>query len=491
MPWLASRCAAATLLAGSMLFAASTAEHFFRPGRIRVLLLSGRNNHEWRATTPFLRQVLEAGGRFDTRVSEEPAGLTGEALAPYQALVVDYNGPRWGESAESAVEAFVRAGGGLVLVHAASYAFGDMELLGDHHVRTGLHEPPWTVWERMGGAAWQENPKSGHGQRHVFTVHWTDRAHPIAQGLPETFTANDEIYHQLRLRPEIHVLATAFDDAKLAGTGRDEPVLWTVAYGNGRVFHTILGHDVAAMMEAGFRESFRRGTQWAATGKVDPSLREQTAERPVRVTVVTGGHDHDASFYTLFEDGADIRANINPHPAAFAHDLRASCDVLVLYDLVQQLNEPQKRNLQSFVEAGKGVVLLHHSIADYNDWTWWWREVVGGRYLLKPEAGLPASTYKHDVEQSVTVVADHPVTRGLSPMHFVDETYKGMWISPEVKVLLRTDAATSDGPVAWVTPYAKSRVIYIQLGHDHQAHVYPPYRQLVRNAVLWAAGRKD
>jgi type 1 glutamine amidotransferase len=316
--------------------------------------------------------------------------------------------------------------------------------------------------------------------------------HPISSGPPETFIANDEIYHQLRLQPGIQVLATAWDDPQLGGTGRHEPMLWTVSYGKGRVFHTALGHDVTAMAEPGFISSFTRGVLWAALGKVDlPAAAESLERKPVRAMVVTGGHPHDASFYSLFDDAAPVQAEINPHPVAFSRDLRASCDVLVLYDLVQRLEEVQKRHLRDFVESGKGVVLLHHSIADYNDWTWWWRDVVGGRYLLEPADGLPRSLYKHDVEQNVAIAAEHPVTRGLPPMHLFDETYKSMWISPEAKVLLRSDAATSDGPVAWISPYPKSRVVYIQLGHDHQAHLYPPYRRLVRNAVLWAAGEKE
>jgi type 1 glutamine amidotransferase len=76
-------------------------------------------------------------------------------------------------------------------------------------------------------------------------------------------------------------------------------------------------------------------------------------------------------------------------------------------------------------------------------------------------------------------------------MHLVDETYKGMWISPEVKVILETDEQTSDGPLAWISPYENSRVVYIQLGHDHQAHLHPAFRELVKRAVLWSAGRLE
>jgi type 1 glutamine amidotransferase len=42
----------------------------------------------------------------------------------------------------------------------------------------------------------------------------------------------------------------------------------TIHYGNGRVFHTTLGHDPAAMQCVGFIVTFQRGVEWAATGKV-------------------------------------------------------------------------------------------------------------------------------------------------------------------------------------------------------------------------------
>ena len=55
----------------------------------------------------------------------------------------------------------------------------------------------------------------------------------------------------------------------------------------------------------------------------------------------------------------------------------------------QEISDAEKTNLRDFVEAGKGIVVLHHAIADYQDWEWWYKEVVGGKYLLKPEGSMP------------------------------------------------------------------------------------------------------
>lgn len=452
---------------------------------VRALILSGRNNHDWRTTTPFLKKLLLDSGRFDVRVEEEPAGIGAATLAQYDVLILDYNGPRWGETAEKAVEAFVRSGKGLVAVHGATYAFCGMEILGDQHRRTGVTEQPWPEYMQMLGGHWSADaPKSGHGERHVFPVRLIRPAHPVTQGLDESLTASDELYHNLRVEPGIEVLATAYDDPKRGGTGHEEPLLWTRRYGQGRVFQTALGHDVAAMMEPAFARPFLRGAEWAATGEVVPAA---SAPAPPRLLVVTGGHEYETSFYKLFDDFRWTHAASNE--AAFKKDIRADYDVLVLYDLEQELSPDGRKHLQEFVEGGKGLVVLHHAIADYVAWPWWYREIVGGKYVLKAEEGLPPSTYKHDQELIVRPVTRHPVVAGLGEFHLTDETYKGMWISSDVQVLLKTNHSTSDGPVAWISPYARSRVVYIQLGHDHAAHEHPAYQLLVKNGIRWAAGK--
>ena len=215
------------------------------------------------------------------------------------------------------------------------------------------------------------------------------------------------------------------------------------------------------------------------------------AKDAVRVLLVTGGHDHDVSFYSVLDGQDDLDVRVDAHPNAFRGEVAPGrdADVVVLYDMPAAMAPEAEAHLRGFVEAGGGVVALHHAIAGRAGWRWWGEEVIGGRYLEAPEGGRPASTFKHDVELTVRVAAAHPVTAGLTDFRILDETYKGMWISPKVTVLLTTDEATSDGPVAWVSPYPKARVVTIQLGHGREAHLHPAYRRLVRNAVLWSARR--
>ena len=215
----------------------------------------------------------------------------------------------------------------------------------------------------------------------------------------------------------------------------------------------------------------------------------QGASAPVRVMVVTGGHAHDTSFGSLFEGYEQIVARVYPRDIAYTRDFRSTTDVLVLYDLSQEITETERTNFQNFLESGKGLVVLHHAVANY--WkTWsWYQSLTGATYYLKTEGDRPAS--KPTIGQVVTArpVGNHPITADVGPLCWEEETYKGMTISPAVKVLLETDNPTSEKQIAWISPYEKSRVVVIMSGHDRKSHLHPGYRRLVRNAILWSAGR--
>src|ERR1035441_7887541 len=88
-----------------------------------------------------------------------------------------------------------------------------------------------------------------------------------------------------------HVLATAWDDhalyngrsrTPLAGPGTNEPMMWTADAGKGRVFATMIGHSAKATQSAGFKATFTRGVEWAATGKVTQRPPAEMAETESR-----------------------------------------------------------------------------------------------------------------------------------------------------------------------------------------------------------------
>jgi predicted DNA-binding protein with PD1-like motif/type 1 glutamine amidotransferase len=242
------------------------------PPKIGVLIVTGQNGHNWRGTTPLLRKILEDTGKFDVRVTEEFRGAGPEALAPYDVVVLNYferGRPelRFGERTDNALLDYVRSGKGLVVYHFSMAAFDG-----------------WTEYEKMSAGNWRPN-NGHHSAPHNFVVDIKDQEHPITKGLKLSFPQpNDELYGNLRWQPagSYHVLATAYDDPALyqasrtdarapqplVGAGTNEPMLWTVDYGKGRVFTTALGHDVEQVQTPAFVTTFARGTEWAATGKV-------------------------------------------------------------------------------------------------------------------------------------------------------------------------------------------------------------------------------
>ena len=214
------------------------------------------------------------------------------------------------------------------------------------------------------------------------------------------------------------------------------------------------------------------------------------ASVPVRLLVVTGGHDYPTSFYTLFEQDGLTWDHATSNEEAFTKDLRGRYDALVLHDGSATISPDAQTHFRDFVESGGGLVVIHHAIISYQG-SDWFRDLVGGRYLLSPQNGHPPSTYLHDVDMNIRLVTAHPITHGVTLTRIHDETYKGMWIAPTNTVLLATDNETSDGPLAWVSAYKSARVVYIQLGHGSEAHRDPAYRTLFRNAALWVARRLD
>ena len=254
------------------LFAAVSASNAADP--IRVLILTGQSDysHPWQPTVPFMREILNNTGRFDVRVEEELRGITPATLAKYDVLVDYYYGPRLGDVTEKAIEDFIKSGKGMVGVHGITYGpFFGQAGGNPQEPKRRMEGEAWPSFADMVGMYWKiEN--IGHTRRHVYAVQWADREHPIAKGLPPTFTANDELYHRIDLKPNAHVIATAYDDPSIpgggGGTGKDEPVIWSVPFEQGRVVTMVIGHDLLAMTQPGFIQAFTRSVEWAATNDV-------------------------------------------------------------------------------------------------------------------------------------------------------------------------------------------------------------------------------
>ncbi|NTU51497.1 MAG: hypothetical protein HGA94_03555, partial [Candidatus Aminicenantes bacterium] len=199
---------------------------------IRVLLLSGQNNHDWKTTTPKLEAILEEDGRFEVDITGSPGGLTSSTLEPYDAILSNWNA--YGdevsasarpEEARRATLEFVRGGKGHIVVHAGSSSFEG-----------------WDDYARLTLAAWK-NGRSSHGPIHEFPVRIDDPLHPVTAGLAP-FTIRDELWNRPGTVEGAKVLASSFSAPDMEGTGEWEPAVLAGRYGKGRSLTILLGHEL-------------------------------------------------------------------------------------------------------------------------------------------------------------------------------------------------------------------------------------------------------
>ena len=271
---------------------------------LQALIIDGQNNHVvWPKTTIMMKKFLEQTTRFKVDIARTKFTWNGEdylkefpledgkeyvavrnpkqdrnfapAFSDYDVVISNfgYNAADWPKKTQAALEAYMSGGGGLVVVHAADNSFGKwkefnrMIGLGGWGGRTEK-SGPYVYFDDEGKPVRDQTKGSGgsHGAQHDFPIIVRDPDHPITQGMPRAWMhAQDELYDRLRGPAEnMTILATAYSDKSTGGSGRHEPMLMAIEYGDGRVFHTPLGHDEKALRIPGAVHLLRRGCAWAA-----------------------------------------------------------------------------------------------------------------------------------------------------------------------------------------------------------------------------------
>jgi type 1 glutamine amidotransferase len=222
--------------------------------KINVILLTGSDVgvHPWKENAPFVRETLEASGKFTVRVDEGVKILeTREELAKFDLIVIIGRFESSGkfaltDGAKANFVDFVKEGKGFYCQHYATASWGN-----------------WAEFEKICGKRWV-NGKSGHNARSVFEVKISDAEHPIVKGLKD-FKTDDELYARLvGADADIHAVATAESDF----SKKTEPIVFTHEYGKGRVVINNLGHDKKAMDTPEVKAIIVRCAEFAATGKV-------------------------------------------------------------------------------------------------------------------------------------------------------------------------------------------------------------------------------
>ena len=301
--------------------------------KLRALIIDGQNNHYvWPKTTMMMQDYLQQTGLFEVDIhrmdsvwlgikynqsrpepytyfidtyplesstygiSDEPIETSRFSIdfSEYDIIVSNLgaDSPQWPEETKRNFENYMKNGGGLVIVHAANNAWGDwneynkmigLGAWGGRDSTTG----PYAYYTDAGELEVDHSAGmcGSHGKEYDFLMTTRAPEHPIMKGLPtEWLHAQDELYERMRGPFEnATILATAYSDVEgnappwnpsVKGMGQHVPLLMAINYGEGRVFHTALGHFDYSMECAGFITTLQRGAEWAATGEVSQAIPE-------------------------------------------------------------------------------------------------------------------------------------------------------------------------------------------------------------------------
>lgn len=258
---------------------------------VKTVIITGQNNHNWKVSHIALQKTLENSGLFsvDLAVSPEQGGDFSDFNVDfdnYSLVVLDYNGDSWNDSMNKAFLKYVKKGGGVIIYHAADNAFSQWKefnkiiALGGWENRDE-NSGPYVYW-KDGNLVKDYSPGPGgsHGDQHEYIMECRCQSHPVLEGLPARWKhAKDELYDRMRGPGNIGTLLyTAYSPTEKRGSGRNEPLIFTVSYGKGRIFHIMLGHagdtleDNPAMQCTGFQVLLLRGAEWAAKGVVTQAV---------------------------------------------------------------------------------------------------------------------------------------------------------------------------------------------------------------------------
>jgi type 1 glutamine amidotransferase len=257
----------------------------FGQKQIKVLIISGQNNHHWQTSAPIIKEIYNKNKLFSpTLLLTPPSGEDMSKFSPnfkdFDVVCLDYNGDSWPKKTKKNFEKFIKKGGGLIVIHASNNTFPNwpefnkMIGLGGWGGRNEKDGPYIYIEDGKVIRDYSSGRGGAHGKGEAYQVKTFNKEHAIMKGLPEVWMhSKDELYHSLRGPAEnLDVLATATQSVKNGGMGREEPVLFTVSYGKGRIFHTVMGDvwktSYKTIQCGGFITTLLRGTEWAATGQV-------------------------------------------------------------------------------------------------------------------------------------------------------------------------------------------------------------------------------
>ena len=220
---------------------------------IKVLILSGKNNHEWQKTTPMLVRIFKESKRFTITVSDIPDTLTYSTLKKFQLVISNWN--TWPDNKirmnsqwERDFLRYVNEGGGVLSIHAGASSFYD-----------------WEPYHRIGIGRWGKETRHGPRTRgHIYNL---DQSHPITMGMG-SFYLMDEIWENTDIYPGSKAIGSLTAKDEKDGHLIDVSSIFVSQNGKGRCFFTTLGHDERALLNSGLQTLLLRAGQWCAGKEV-------------------------------------------------------------------------------------------------------------------------------------------------------------------------------------------------------------------------------
>ena len=268
----------ATLALAGGLFFLQAADNAVKP--LRVLIVAGGCCHEYDKQTMALKEGIEARLNAIVDVAYNPDKSTKATFEIYQAKdwSKDFDIIVHDEcSADVTDPAYVnaildahKAGKPAVNLHCAmhSYRWGNFR----EAVKPGADNAGW--YEMLGIQS------TGHGPQQPISITFTDKTHPITQGLEDWTTIKEELYNNIQILtgkplatgvqivpPKAKKGETLPPDAK--PTKATAVVAWTNEFGPNKtkIFSTTIGHNTATVSDARYLSLVTRGILWA-TGHI-------------------------------------------------------------------------------------------------------------------------------------------------------------------------------------------------------------------------------
>lgn len=231
---------------------------------IQVLILSGSNNHNWQQTTPYLESLLYGTGMYEVQITNRPDTLKESEFKKFDVILSNWNSwpendLRWPKTTEKALLDFIKKGGGFVTFHASTSAFYS-----------------WPEFKEISTAAWITD-STWHGKNSPAKIIIENDEHPVTNGMSGFFIF-DELWINAGKNEKFEILGSATNE-DISNKGiENQPAIMVSEYGKGRIFHTIMGHDIKAMRNTGFQILLLRAVEWAVTGAVTQKLPQELSQ---------------------------------------------------------------------------------------------------------------------------------------------------------------------------------------------------------------------